>query len=124
MRLDNECDVAFEVDESDALAESLRDFRSNLLAEHLGVAQSVVADAIAQQGSIIGAIETLRHDRQAGQAGTSRTLIPYETPEISGIEQWLADNEILDPEGPEAVYEPIEKRGLFRGSLRVPFRKR
>jgi len=124
MRLDNECDVAFEVGGSDALAQGLRDFRSNLLAEHLGVDETVVAEAIMRERSIIGAIETLRHDRQAGQAGASRTLIAYQTTEISGIEQWLADNEILDPEGPQALYEPIEKRGLFRGSLRAPFRKR
>jgi hypothetical protein len=35
----------------------------------------------------------------------------------------IADNEILDPEGPEEVFETIEKRGLFRGRLKTPFKK-
>ncbi len=52
------------------------------------------------------------------------TLKPYETPDMSDIERWLADNEILDPEGSEAVFEPIEKRGLFRGRLKRPRRRK
>jgi phosphatidylserine/phosphatidylglycerophosphate/cardiolipin synthase-like enzyme len=119
MRFDNECDVAFEADGDASLSVRLRDLRHDLLGEHLGVASEAIADAVARHGSLIGAIEDLR--RPAGSNGA--TLVPYETPEISGLAEWLADNEILDPEGPEGVFEPIEKRGLFRGRLKMPFRR-
>jgi hypothetical protein len=46
--------------------------------------------------------------------GQGRTLVPYELPELSPTEKWLADNEILDPDGPEAIFEPLSRRGLFR----------
>jgi phosphatidylserine/phosphatidylglycerophosphate/cardiolipin synthase-like enzyme len=123
MRFDNECDVAFEADGSEGMAARLLYLRNDLLAEHLGSDNETVAEAIERQGSVIGAIEAIRRSRRAGETLSSRTLVPYETPEISGIAEWLADNEILDPEGPEAVFEPIERRGLFRGRLKVPFRK-
>jgi phosphatidylserine/phosphatidylglycerophosphate/cardiolipin synthase-like enzyme len=119
MRFDNECDVAFEADGEESLSGRLRDLRHDLLGEHLGVTSETIADAVARNGSLIGAIEELR--RPAG--ADSATLVPYETPEVSGLAEWLADNEILDPEGPEAVFEPIEKRGLFRGRLKMPFRR-
>ncbi|PZM16466.1 phospholipase D-like domain-containing protein [Rhizobium tubonense] len=122
MRFDNECDVAFEADD-EVLAGKLLDLRNELLAEHLGVSADTVAASIDQAGSLIGAIETLRQSRVGGEAGTSRTLVPYETPGISGLAEWMADNEILDPEGPEALFEPIARRGLFRGRLKMPLLK-
>jgi len=30
------------------------------------------------------------------------------------VQAWLADNEILDPEGPGAMLEPVAQRGLLR----------
>jgi phosphatidylserine/phosphatidylglycerophosphate/cardiolipin synthase-like enzyme len=124
MRFDNECDVACEADPSGGpLARRLLDLRNDLLAEHLGMTPDMVVQAINREGSVIGAIEALRVRRKPEEPGASRTLIPYETPEISGLAEWMADNEILDPEGPEAVFEPIEKRGLFRGRLKMPFRR-
>lgn len=116
MRLDNECDVAFSAEPS-ALRGKLTAFRNDLIAEHLGLDNAAVEKAVAEQGSLIRAIDTLR------RAGTGRTLIDYRTPEVSGLAEWLADNEILDPEGPDAIFESIEKRGLFRGRLKFPFRK-
>lgn len=124
MRFDNECDVAFEASGSDALAQRLLDLRSDLLAEHLGTDAADFAALVDRKGSLIGAIEDVRSGRASGAQPASRTLVPYVTPEISDLAEWLADNEILDPEGPEAVFEPIEKRGLFRGKLKVPFRRR
>ena len=123
MRYDNECDVAFEAGGSSALAQRLLDLRHDLLAEHLGVSSEKIAEAVLRLGSIIAAIESVRTERHPGISGADRTLIPYETPEISGLEEWMADNEILDPEGPDEVFEPIEVRGLFRGRLRMPFRR-
>jgi phosphatidylserine/phosphatidylglycerophosphate/cardiolipin synthase-like enzyme len=123
MRYDNECDVAFEALDSEALRTKLRDLKNNLLAEHLGVSVDDVFDAIEREGSVIAAVDALRQHASADQTFASRTLVPYQTPELSDLTQWLADNEILDPEGPEEIFEAIEKRGLFRGRLKLPFKR-
>jgi phosphatidylserine/phosphatidylglycerophosphate/cardiolipin synthase-like enzyme len=124
MRFDNECDVAFEAGDSNVLASRLLDLRNDLLAEHLGVNVDGVTETIERTGSVIKAVEALRENRRPGEPGMERTLVSYETPDVSGLAEWIADNEILDPEGPEAVFEPIERRGLFRGRLKMPFRRR
>jgi phosphatidylserine/phosphatidylglycerophosphate/cardiolipin synthase-like enzyme len=118
MRFDRECDVAFEAGDSEEMRGRIAAFRADLLAEHLGVSACTVADEMAQSGSLIAAIESLRKSQQG------RTLIPYNTPEVSDLEKWLADNEILDPEGPEELFETITRRGLFRGRLHLPPRWR
>jgi phosphatidylserine/phosphatidylglycerophosphate/cardiolipin synthase-like enzyme len=117
MRFDKECDVAFAACGSDRLKARIGGFRTELLAEHLGMSAEIVASTVLKQGSLIRAIEELRA-RDKVSAGI--TLVPYETPAMTEIETWLADNEILDPEGPEQVFEPIERRGLFKGRLRLP----
>jgi phosphatidylserine/phosphatidylglycerophosphate/cardiolipin synthase-like enzyme len=118
MRFDRECDVAFEAGDSEEMRGRIAAFRADLLAEHLGVSACTVADEMAQSGSLIAAIESLRKSQQG------RTLIPYNTPNVSDLEKWLADNEILDPEGPEELFETITRRGLFRGRLHLPPRWR
>ncbi len=114
MRLDSECDVVLDADQdnSGVLARRIADLRHDLVAEHLGQTTDAVAAAYAREGSLIRAIETLR--------GAGRSLVPYVTPELSSLEAWIADNEILDPDGPEEVFESLSKRGLFRGRLRRP----
>ncbi|KQV21637.1 phospholipase [Rhizobium sp. Root1203] len=123
MRFDNECDVAFEARASEALRMKLRDLRNDLLAEHLGVRVEEVLEATERKGSHIGAVEALRQQKGSEAVFFARrTLVPYETPDLADLAKWLADNEILDPEGPEQVFEPIERRGLFRGRLKLPFK--
>lgn len=119
MRFDKECDVAFEAQGSADLRERISALRSDLLAEHLGVDAETITRQCHEAGSLIAAIEQMRGDRSTG---SGKTLIPYTTPDMTNIENWLADNEILDPEGPEEQFEAIEKRGLFRGRLRRPTR--
>ncbi|NEK18438.1 phospholipase D-like domain-containing protein [Rhizobium leguminosarum] len=123
MRFDNECDVVFEADGAEPTRSKLRDLRSSLLGEHLGVGADAVRDAVERQDSLIAAVECLRQPRNSSDGGSKRTLVAYETPEVGDLEAWLSDNEILDPEGPEEVFEPIESRGLFRGRLKMPFRR-
>ncbi|MEN2980052.1 phospholipase D-like domain-containing protein [Tistrella bauzanensis] len=108
MRLDTECDVVIDTDlpANAGLQASIADIRNDLLAEHLGTTPEVVAARHDALGSMIATIEDLR--------GDGRSLRPYELPELSATEIWLADNEILDPEGPDAIFEPLHKRGLFR----------
>lgn len=108
MRLDTECDVSIDMAQA-----ANRDcggvvtmLRNDLLAEHLGVPVATIAASLAQTGSLIATIEALR--------GTGKTLRPYETPDLTEVEAWLADNEVLDPEGPAEMFESTTKRGLFR----------
>jgi hypothetical protein len=91
--------------------------RHDLLGEHLGVEVHEVENAINIAGSAIRGVEAVR--KRTGL----KSLQCYETPDVSSIEKWLADNEILDPEGPEELFEPIERLGLFRGRLRLPGRR-
>ena len=108
MRLDTECDI---IVDADAIADQdvrpkIAGLRDDLVAEHLGVGPAVVTAKLAETGSLIATIEALR--------GPGRSLRPYEAPDLGDIEKWLADNEVLDPEGPEEMFEKLSARGLFR----------
>ncbi|MDO6415597.1 phospholipase D-like domain-containing protein [Sphingomonas sp. BIUV-7] len=110
MGLDTECDIAIDAgEEGEAKVSAIR---NGLIAEHLGVPTEQVAGQIARRGSLIATIEALR--------GTGRSLRPYEIPDLNGVEAWLADNEVLDPESPSEMFEATTRRGLFR-RLRHPF---
>lgn len=108
MRLDTECDVALDAtcDQTGAAAARIAAIRSGLLAEHLGVAVDRFETVFGQTGSLIQAIERLRTP--------GRSLRPYEIPDMGEFKEWLADNEVLDPEDPDEMFEPLTKRGLFR----------
>jgi phosphatidylserine/phosphatidylglycerophosphate/cardiolipin synthase-like enzyme len=110
MGLDTECDVT--IDAGDEGGEAIRAICDGLIAEHLGVQAARITAEIAARGSIIATIEALR--------GDGRSLRPYEIPDLNGVETWLADNEVLDPESPSEMFEATSKRGLFR-RLRHPF---
>ena len=107
---DTECDVTVDAALSDDvdLSGEIAGLRTRLIAEHLGVTPSVLATAWQATGSLIASIEHLRRD-------AGRSLRPYVEKDLSEIERFLADNEILDPEGPEEMFETLSNRGLFRG---------
>ncbi|WP_411838483.1 phospholipase D-like domain-containing protein [Paracoccus sp. ME4] len=112
MRLDTECDVMLAADRpgADVTRARITALRDDMLAEHLALSPEAVSEAIAAHGGLIAAIEAHR-----GPQGEGRTLIPYEIPELTDFQAWLADNEILDPEGPDKIFEPLGKRkGLIR----------
>ncbi|WP_287883673.1 MULTISPECIES: phospholipase D-like domain-containing protein [Paracoccus] len=119
MRLDTECDVILSADEpgNEHLAEKIAALRDDLLAEHLGVTAADVAATLKETGSLIATVEALR--------GPGRELVPYRIPELSDFEEWLAENEILDPNGPDEIFESTTRRGLFKGweRLRGGFRR-
>jgi phosphatidylserine/phosphatidylglycerophosphate/cardiolipin synthase-like enzyme len=110
LRLDTECDVTIDagVGGNAPRSGAIRAIREGLIAEHLGLDRAALSAAIGEEGSLIGMLERLRADR----------LRPYETPDINAVEAWLADNEILDPEGPEEMFEPLSRRGLLRRIMR------
>ena len=111
MRLDTECDITIDGQQGDNAGRvgRIREIRDGLIAEHLGIDPDTVREKINATGSLIAAIEALR-------AG-SRRLRVYETPELSAVEEWLADNEVLDPESPDEMFEAVTSSGLFRGFL-------
>ncbi|CAN5361151.1 phospholipase D-like domain-containing protein [soil metagenome] len=116
MRLDTECDVAIDAAlpaNADSRATIAR-VRDDLLAEHLGTTATIVAKRIAETGSLIATIESLRYTGRKNGKHRRRTLNPYVVPDLSDVEAWLADNEVLDPEGPEEMFEAFTQRGLFR----------
>lgn len=101
LRLDTECDVT--ISEEPAKIAAIRD---DLIAEHLGADPAEVSAGVARDG-LIATIERLR--------GHGRTLVPYDVPDLTAVEKWLADNEVLDAEGPGALFEPLATgRGLLR----------
>lgn len=95
---DTECDLSVEavpgMPGEAALRAQIAGLRTDLLAEHLGVENAAVDAAIAgANGSLTGAIETLR--------GDGRSLRPFEAPELGPLEEeMLAESPILDPERP------------------------
>jgi phosphatidylserine/phosphatidylglycerophosphate/cardiolipin synthase-like enzyme len=112
LRLDTECDVTIEAEAADQpVRDHIASIRNGLLAEHLGCTPEQVAEEIAR-GSLIAGIERLR------ELG-GKTLRPYRVPDLEGVTAWLADHEVLDPENPEDLFEPIASGGLFR-RLRRP----
>lgn len=112
--LDSECDVAIDVRlpaNADAGA-TIRAVRDDLLAEHLGIDRAEVSSALRDTGSLIAVIEQRR--------GSGKTLVPFRAPELTAAEEFLADNEVLDPEEPGGMFEPLAKRGLFGGRRALP----
>jgi phosphatidylserine/phosphatidylglycerophosphate/cardiolipin synthase-like enzyme len=104
LRLDTECDVVIEAHPS-ADGETSRiiaGIRNSLLAEHLDTDCATVEGLLETTGSLIATIEHLR--------SLGRSLVPYDVPELDAVRTWLADNKILDPEGPDEMFEGISKR--------------
>ncbi len=108
LRLDTECDIAIHADEGDNSNRvgAIARIRSGLIAEHLGLEVEQVDDHFARSQSLVATIDALR--------GQKNRLRPYEVPDLTAVEAWLADNEVLDPEGPDEMFESVAKRGLFR----------
>ena len=108
MRLDTECDVTIDtaLPANAGREDQIRKIRDDLIAEHLDLPLERVAAVIAERG-LIGGIEELRDK-------PGRTLRPYMTPNLNDVQAWLADNEVLDPEGPGEMLEPMMPKGLFR----------
>ena len=111
--LDTECDVSIDAcrPANESAEDTIRAIRDGLVAEHLGVAPRLVRNEVRKSGSLIATIEKLR--------GDGRSLRPYEVPDLNAVEAWLADNEALDPECPDEMFEAMTKGGLFR-RLRRP----
>jgi phosphatidylserine/phosphatidylglycerophosphate/cardiolipin synthase-like enzyme len=106
--LDSECDViidcalAANADAGGAIA----DLRCELLAEHLGVAPDVVAASFVETASLHATIAALN--------GQGRHLDILSLDELDGVEEFIADNELLDPENADGFFEPLHKRSIWK----------
>lgn len=113
LRLDTECDVTIDAAASDhpaGVASTLASIRDGLVAEHLGVGRDMVSAELARTGSMI---ETITGLQAAG-----RSLRDYVLPDLSSLDEWLADTKLLDPEGPEEMFEPLSRRRSLLFHLR------
>ena len=108
MRLDTECDMCIDtaLPANEGRQGEILRIRNDLIAEHLDLPIERVATVLAERGLVAG-IEEMRQK-------PGRTLRPYQTPDLNAVQEWLADNEVLDPEGPDEMFEPVNERGLFR----------
>ena len=102
--LDSECDLAIDAADEEQRA-TIAALRTRLLAEHLGVEESTVADTFEACGSLVRTIETLRG------AGRTLRLLEFEKPE--GVQRYIADAELLDPESPGLSFETMTRRTLL-----------
>ena len=109
MRLDTECDVTIDaaLAGNAHAAAGIARIRTGLLAEHLDVSPERIDQVFAGTGSLIRTVEALR--------SPGRSLVPYQVPHLHDVEKWLADNEVLDPNGPSEVLENLTQGRLLRG---------
>ncbi len=114
MRLDTECDLVLDstLPGQANIAKTIREIRDDLAAEHLGVAPDEFASVFEGAGSLIEAVEQLR--------GQGRTLKPYLPPALTRLGTFLAERQLLDPDGPEQTFDPFARRSLFRRLRRPP----
>jgi phosphatidylserine/phosphatidylglycerophosphate/cardiolipin synthase-like enzyme len=110
--LDSECDVIIDA----ALAANadtpaaMTVLRHRLLAEHLDVTPKAFAAAEKKHGSMVDAIEAL--------VGTGKSLDLLKMENLDDADEFIASNELLDPESPDAMLDPIAKRGLAQSWAR------
>lgn len=104
--LDSECDMILDcaLPANKGQEKAIAALRTRLLAEHLGVAEEVVADTFAQCGSLVATVEALRGE------GKTLELLDLEKP--GPLDKLIAENELLDPEHAEGFFEPLQQRGF------------
>ena len=114
MGLDSECDVFIDAarEGNEHCADAIRDLRLDLLGEHVGMDKAEVAAAIERHGSMA---EMIDH----AQTKKGRNLRRYHPPELSEVQEKLAESGFLDPESPDEVGEAFAEGGLFRKGTRL-----
>jgi len=112
LRLDTECDVVIDAasNAGGEVRKTIAGIRNSLLAEHLDSDCDTIEATLSESGSLIETVERLR--------GDGRSLRAYQVPDIDAVQAWLADNKILDPEGPGEMFEALSNRTPLLGRLR------
>lgn len=106
MGLDSECDVTIDAARpaNKGVEPTIRRLRESLIAEHLDVDPAEVGRRFDETGSLIATIEALR------TRGRSLELLDLVEP--GPFDDFIAENELLDPESPDAMFEALPERGL------------
>lgn len=105
--LDSECDLVLKADApGDLVSQAIFKLRASLMAEHCGLNPALVEARLAR-GMAMAEMAS-----ETGADGPRLVRLPL--PELGPLEEFIADNELLDPEDPQAVLEPVARRGLFR----------
>ena len=89
MGVDTECDIAIEA-EHEGARDAIANLRNRLIAEHLCAEPAVLEAAIAERGSVLGAIEYLN--------GNSRCLVPFAVEPRR--KSWIFGRDLFDPARP------------------------
>jgi len=112
---DTECNLALESRGDARVRAQIAGLRDRLLGEHLDVAPERVAREIRARGSLIGAIDALRHG--------PRQLAPFEPAFSPERDELIPDAAVIDPDGPldsdRLVREvvPVRVQRPLRGRL-------
>lgn len=106
MGLDSECDVTIDagLPANQGVEPVIARLRTSLIAEHLDVKDEEVAAAFKRTGSLLETIEALR--------GKGRSLERLDLIPPGPFDEFIADNEVLDPTSPDAMFEGFTERGL------------
>lgn len=106
--LDSECDVVIDAGlPANAHAPpAIGAIRHRLIAEHLAVKPERFAIEESARGSMIAAIETLR--------GPGKSLDLLDLEGMGAAEEFIASNEILDPQSVDEMFDPISSGTLAR----------
>lgn len=107
--MDSECDLAIDcaLPANRECGPAITALRERLMAEHLGCDPGDVARSFAETGSLVATINRLT------RPGRSLELLELEKP--GPLDAFIADNQLLDPERPEAIFEPLSKRSIWSG---------
>ncbi|WP_443477884.1 phospholipase D-like domain-containing protein [Novosphingobium aerophilum] len=108
MGLDSECDVFIDAARpaNAHVSSAITGLRYRLLSEHCGVTEETIAEALDRKGSMAAMIESL--------VPLGKHLEPLPLKHLTEAERALGESALLDPERPGEMFEPIERRGLFR----------
>ncbi|WP_404481646.1 phospholipase D-like domain-containing protein [Novosphingobium sp. BL-52-GroH] len=117
MGLDSECDVFIDMARpgNAGIGPAITALRLRLLAEHCGIPEAEVEAGIGRHGSMAGMIDALNH----ATPRTGKYCEPLPLKQLSEAERALGKSGVLDPERPGEMFEPIERRGLFRRKGRL-----
>ncbi len=110
--LDSECDVIIDaaLSANHGSEAAMTALRHRLIAEHLDCTPDAFVAKEQACGSMIDAIEDLR--------GSGKTLELLENEDLGEVEDFIADNELLDPKRAEVMFESMSKRGLAQSWAR------
>lgn len=105
--LDSECDLTLKAQaDGDSIGKIILRLRASLLSEHCGLNPSLVEARLASGATMASIVEACE------PGGRCLASLPVEA--LGPVDNFIADNELLDPESPDEMFEPVGRRGLFR----------